>query len=111
MLPYKCRAYFLPFGSCDSIIHLRCVATQGACASHQQGIVVQKVNMALREGALRMNFLANRNFYQFKSVGLVRTLSEKVSIKPKPSSAPETTGDHLLYTQEHLALKDSLRKV
>ncbi|XP_062342708.1 probable acyl-CoA dehydrogenase 6 [Osmerus eperlanus] len=67
--------------------------------------------MALREGALRMNFLANRNFYKFTSVGLVRTLSEKVSTKPKPSSAPETTGDHLLYTQEHFALKDSLRKI
>lgn len=34
-----------------------------------------------------------------------------MSSKPVTASAPETTGDHLLYTQEHFALKESLKKI
>lgn len=68
--------------------------------------------MALREGALRANLLVNsRNFYKFTSFVGVRSVSENVSSKPVTSSAPETTGGHLIYTQEHFALKESLRKV
>ncbi|TKS88550.1 putative acyl-CoA dehydrogenase 6 [Collichthys lucidus] len=46
----------------------------------------------------------------FKEKG-VRWLSENVSSKPVTSSASETTGDHLIYTAEHFALKESLRKI
>lgn len=69
-------------------------------------------NMALREGALRVKLLANSgNFYKLTSFLGVRSLSENVSSKPVTSSASETTGDHLIYTAEHFALKESLRKV
>lgn len=68
--------------------------------------------MALRTGAFRVKLLVNRcNFHNFPSVVGVRSLSDNVSSKPVTSSAPESTGDHLIYTQEHFALKDSLRKV
>ncbi|XP_042362551.1 probable acyl-CoA dehydrogenase 6 [Plectropomus leopardus] len=68
--------------------------------------------MALHKGALRLNLLVNsRNFYKFTSFVGVRSLSEYVSSKPTPSTAPEIASDHLIYTQEHFALKDSLRKI
>ncbi|KAK1880906.1 putative acyl-CoA dehydrogenase 6 [Dissostichus eleginoides] len=68
--------------------------------------------MALREGALRLNLLLNsRTFYKFNSSVGVRSLSENVSSTPVTSSAPEIAGDHLIYTQEHFALKESLRKI
>uniref|UniRef100_A0A3Q0QSH0 Zgc:85777 n=1 Tax=Amphilophus citrinellus TaxID=61819 RepID=A0A3Q0QSH0_AMPCI len=69
--------------------------------------------MALRKGALHLNLLVrSRNFYKFNSLlGGVRSLSEKVSSKQVTTSVPETTGDHLIYTQEHFALKESLRKL
>ncbi|XP_073319070.1 probable acyl-CoA dehydrogenase 6 [Pagrus major] len=68
--------------------------------------------MALRGGALRVNLLVNSSsFYKFTSFVGVRSFSEKVSSSPVTSSAPETTGDHLIYTQEHFALKESLRKI
>uniref|UniRef100_A0A8C6S2D3 Zgc:85777 n=1 Tax=Neogobius melanostomus TaxID=47308 RepID=A0A8C6S2D3_9GOBI len=42
----------------------------------------------------------------------VRPLSEQASGKAAPSAgASETLGDHLIYTHEHLALKESLRKI
>lgn len=41
----------------------------------------------------------------------VRSLSDKVLPKPETPSAPDTASDHLLYTPEHYALKESLRKV
>lgn len=62
--------------------------------------------------ALRVNLLVNSsNFYKFASFVPVRSFSERVSSKPEPSSGAETTGDHLIYTREHFALKESLRKV
>lgn len=69
--------------------------------------------MALREGALRLNVLVrSRHFYKLTSLGVgARSLTEKVSSKQVKSSAPETAADHLIYTQEHFALKESLRKV
>ncbi|XP_041664282.1 probable acyl-CoA dehydrogenase 6 [Cheilinus undulatus] len=68
--------------------------------------------MALREGALRLNLLASsRNWYKFSSFISVRQLSEKVSSKPESTSSSETVADHLIYTQEHFALKESLRKI
>ncbi|CAI5690417.1 unnamed protein product [Oreochromis niloticus] len=69
--------------------------------------------MALREGALRLNVLVrSRHFYKLTSLGGgVRSLTEKVSSKQVKSSAPETAADHLIYTQEHFALKESLRKL
>ncbi|KAK5855221.1 hypothetical protein PBY51_005346 [Eleginops maclovinus] len=68
--------------------------------------------MALREGTLRLNLLLNsRNVYRFNSSVGVRSLSDNVSSKPVTSSAPEIAGDHLIYTQEHFALKKSLRKI
>ncbi|XP_034560034.1 probable acyl-CoA dehydrogenase 6 [Notolabrus celidotus] len=68
--------------------------------------------MALHGGALRLNLLIRSRFlYKSNSFIGVRSLSEKVSSKPDSSSAPETAPDHLIYTQEHFALKDSLRKI
>lgn len=72
----------------------------------------KSTRMALRAGSLRVNLLVNRcNFHKFPSFVGVRQLSDQVSCKPLTSSAPETTSDHLIYTQEHFALKESLRKV
>ncbi|KAM9385440.1 putative acyl-CoA dehydrogenase 6 [Pholidichthys leucotaenia] len=57
---------------------------------------------------LRLKVLFNsRSFYKFTSLTGVRSLSGK----PEAYSAPETAGDHLIYTQEHFALKESLRKL
>ncbi|KAM3596420.1 uncharacterized protein V6R79_014086 [Siganus canaliculatus] len=68
--------------------------------------------MALREGAVRVNQLYNSfSFLKFPSFVGVRTFSEKVSSKPVTSSATETAADHLIYTQDHFALKESLRKI
>ncbi|XP_051810981.1 probable acyl-CoA dehydrogenase 6 [Acanthochromis polyacanthus] len=68
--------------------------------------------MALLQGALRLNLLANRrNFFKLTSFVGVRSLSENVSSKPVTSSSPEVAGDHVIYTQEHFALKESLRKL
>ncbi|CAJ1083912.1 probable acyl-CoA dehydrogenase 6 [Xyrichtys novacula] len=68
--------------------------------------------MALHGGALRLNLLvSSRNLYKFNSLIGVRSLSEKVSSKPESSSSSETTSDHLIYTQEHFALKETLRKI
>lgn len=41
----------------------------------------------------------------------VRALSDRVLPKAATPGAPDTVSDHLLYTPEHLALKESLRKV
>lgn len=63
------------------------------------------------KGALSVNRLVNsRNFYKFTSIVGVRSLSENVSAKSATSSAPET-GAHSVYTQEHFALKETLRKI
>ncbi|TNN72146.1 putative acyl-CoA dehydrogenase 6 [Liparis tanakae] len=68
--------------------------------------------MALPRGALRLNQLVvSRRFNQFTSRAGVRSLSDNVSSRPAPSSAPETVRDHLIYTPEHFALKESLRKI
>ncbi|XP_071766883.1 putative acyl-CoA dehydrogenase 6 [Centroberyx gerrardi] len=67
--------------------------------------------MALREGALRLKLIPIRHFYKLTSLGGVRPLSENVSSKPVPASVSETAGDHLIYTQEHFALKESLKKI
>lgn len=68
--------------------------------------------MALLEGALRVNLLLNsRQLYKCTSCVSVRSLSEHVTAKAVKGSAPETAGDHLIYTPEHFALKASLRKV
>ncbi|XP_030267069.1 probable acyl-CoA dehydrogenase 6 [Sparus aurata] len=62
--------------------------------------------------ALRVNLLVNSSsFYKFTSFVPIRSFSERVSSKPEPSSGPETTADHLIYTREHFALKESLRKI
>lgn len=65
--------------------------------------------MALSGAARR--FSVNRPPLHRLTALSVRSLSDKVSFKAAPSSAPDSTGDHLIYTAEHLALKDSLRKV
>uniref|UniRef100_A0A673A3C8 Probable acyl-CoA dehydrogenase 6 n=1 Tax=Sphaeramia orbicularis TaxID=375764 RepID=A0A673A3C8_9TELE len=54
--------------------------------------------------------LRAHNFYKFTSVVGVRWFAEKASKSVAPSD-PETTGDHLIYTQEHFALRESLRKI
>ncbi|XP_032437001.1 probable acyl-CoA dehydrogenase 6 isoform X2 [Xiphophorus hellerii] len=68
--------------------------------------------MALREGALRVKMLiCSRNLYKFASFSGARLLSKHVSsqsVSPKPA---EIADDHLIYTQEHFALKEALRKL
>lgn len=68
--------------------------------------------MALREGAHRLNlFYTGRHFYKFASFVGARSLSENVSSKSATPGSLETETDHLIYTQEHFALKEALKKV
>ncbi|XP_017310293.2 probable acyl-CoA dehydrogenase 6 [Ictalurus punctatus] len=64
--------------------------------------------MALGVRALRVHFCASRHFLKTTAVYHQRHFSENVSSKSKASAEP---ADHILYTQEHFALKDSLRKL
>lgn len=65
--------------------------------------------MALREGSRRLKLLFRlRHLPQLSRFVSVRSVSENVSSK---SSASETADDHLIYTPEHFALKEALRKV
>ncbi|MEQ2230359.1 hypothetical protein ILYODFUR_028452 [Ilyodon furcidens] len=69
--------------------------------------------MALPEGALRLKMLlCSRTLYKFASFSGARSLSSQhvpsQSVTTKP---PEIAEDHLIYTQEHFALKKALRKV
>ncbi|XP_061738583.1 probable acyl-CoA dehydrogenase 6 [Nerophis ophidion] len=56
--------------------------------------------------ALRLNLLVNK----CRPLG-VRTFAGNVSSKTAESGAPETSRDHLIYTPEHFALKESLKKI
>ncbi|XP_062265525.1 probable acyl-CoA dehydrogenase 6 [Platichthys flesus] len=68
--------------------------------------------MALCGAALRLNLCVDsRYFYKFSSRVGVRRLSENTSSRPGSGSGAETAGDHVLYTQEHFALRESLRKI
>uniref|UniRef100_A0A3Q3XP80 Uncharacterized protein n=1 Tax=Mola mola TaxID=94237 RepID=A0A3Q3XP80_MOLML len=68
--------------------------------------------MALVRGAPRVSLLANRSiFNQFRPCVAARSFSDKGLAKTAANSAPETMTGHLIYTQEHLALKESLRKI
>lgn len=71
-----------------------------------------EIMMALRRGLLHVNLLVRgSNCNKFCSFVGVRSFSARVSTEAETSSVPETTSDHLIYTQEHFALKESLRKV
>uniref|UniRef100_A0A667YDB4 Zgc:85777 n=1 Tax=Myripristis murdjan TaxID=586833 RepID=A0A667YDB4_9TELE len=61
--------------------------------------------------ALHLNLFSSRHLHKLTCFGGARSLSEHTSSKPAAGSGSETTGDHLLYTQEHFALKKSLRKI
>ncbi|XP_037548664.1 probable acyl-CoA dehydrogenase 6 [Nematolebias whitei] len=68
--------------------------------------------MATRLGALRLNvLLSSRSLFKFASSVGVRPLSENVSSKPVTSKSSDSTSDHLIYTQEHFALKEALSKL
>uniref|UniRef100_A0A3Q2PE61 Zgc:85777 n=1 Tax=Fundulus heteroclitus TaxID=8078 RepID=A0A3Q2PE61_FUNHE len=68
--------------------------------------------MALREGALRAKLLlCSRTLSKFASFSFARSLSELVSSQSVTSKPPEIADDHLIYTQEHSALKEALRKL
>lgn len=67
--------------------------------------------MALLRVHLRNLRLCGRNLnHSCSSVGL-RCLSDRVLPKAEAPSGPDSASDHLLYTPEHFALKESLRKV
>ncbi|XP_036809310.1 probable acyl-CoA dehydrogenase 6 isoform X2 [Oncorhynchus mykiss] len=61
--------------------------------------------------AQRLNLVVSRHFSKLTSLSSTRKLSENVSSKPKTASGSEITADHLLYTPEHFALKESLKKI
>lgn len=68
--------------------------------------------MALLRGAAGLKLrLCGRVLKRSCSPVGVRALSDQVLPKAAASTAPDTVSDHLLYTPEHLALKESLRKV
>ncbi|XP_061122845.1 probable acyl-CoA dehydrogenase 6 [Syngnathus typhle] len=70
-----------------------------------------KTTMALLGGSVLLNELVRiRPFYKFAPFG-VRSFADHVSSQKVASSTPETSFDHLLYTPEHFALKESLRKI
>lgn len=72
---------------------------------------ITQTTMALRRGAVRLNALfSTRPFFKCASFNL-RSFADHASSPKVASSAPETSGDHVLYTPEHFALKDSLKKV
>ncbi|XP_055013170.1 probable acyl-CoA dehydrogenase 6 [Boleophthalmus pectinirostris] len=61
---------------------------------------------------LRSGLLPRARFFYGSSPAPRRPLSEQAPGKDAPSTGvPETVGDHLIYTHEHLALKKSLRKI
>ncbi|KAM8884805.1 putative acyl-CoA dehydrogenase 6 [Synchiropus picturatus] len=65
--------------------------------------------MALRAGAFKL-LLNNRHLYKFSPAGL-RSVSENASSKQVTASGSESVSDHLIYTTEHFALKESLKKI
>lgn len=66
--------------------------------------------MALHRGASSAKLLCNlRNFTKIPSFLGSRLVSD--TSKAVEASASEVTGDHVLYTPEHFAMKESLRKV
>ncbi|XP_061598658.1 probable acyl-CoA dehydrogenase 6 [Cololabis saira] len=68
--------------------------------------------MALRDGARRLNLLfTTRHFYKYTSLVAVRSVSENASSKSATSGASETASDHSIFTAEHFALKEALRKL
>ncbi|MED6233952.1 hypothetical protein ATANTOWER_019647, partial [Ataeniobius toweri] len=68
--------------------------------------------MSLLEGALRVKMLlCSRTLYKFASFSGARSLSEHVSSQSVTTKPPEIAEDHLIYTQEHFALKEALRKL
>ncbi|XP_068602956.1 zgc:85777 [Brachionichthys hirsutus] len=68
--------------------------------------------MALRGGVVPLRLTVNSRYsHKFALLGGARSFLEKASAKPSTPKAPEVTGDSVIYTQEHFALKRSLRKI
>lgn len=67
--------------------------------------------MALRVAALTINSVLRRQVYPQSFAYGEKKYSESVSSKPKARSGAQSVQDHLIYNEEHFALKESLNKV
>ncbi|XP_048849549.1 probable acyl-CoA dehydrogenase 6 [Brienomyrus brachyistius] len=67
--------------------------------------------MALRGVAFSINSVLRRQIYPRSFAYGEKKYSESVSSKPKASSGAQSAEEHLIYTQEHFALKESLNKI
>ncbi|XP_061669342.1 probable acyl-CoA dehydrogenase 6 [Syngnathoides biaculeatus] len=73
--------------------------------------VTSQTTMALRCGSVRLNSLVNIH-PSFKCASFsVRSSANTASSKRVATSTSETSVDHLLYTPNHFALKESLKKI
>ncbi|XP_034016297.1 probable acyl-CoA dehydrogenase 6 [Thalassophryne amazonica] len=67
--------------------------------------------MALHFGSVRFHLLNRCRFHKITSFAVVRWFSDGVLSTNSPDRVPENAEDHLIYTQQHFALKESLGKL
>ncbi|XP_023667589.1 probable acyl-CoA dehydrogenase 6 [Paramormyrops kingsleyae] len=69
------------------------------------------LKMAFRGAALTINSVLRRQIYPQSFAYGEKKYSESVSSKPKARSGAQSAQEHLIYTEEHFALKESLNKI